>query len=253
MPDPLLLEYLTSSHWRLVALHYDRTLQGRAITCPLCAHTDARERYQRHDAVCQFHGGRLERYACPICDVVFGPMKMLVLTPDQLALEYRALYSYYQEVDSIDYETRAFRALEPRQGGVYLNWGCGAWASTIDALRAQGHVVWGYEPFASTESPYVVNQRGELSASFDGIFSNNLLEHLRDPVGELRAMTEHLQPGGRLSHATACFDLLYLDTRFHLFFFLGRSVELLAERAGLQIVGRERDGEYINVVFERAG
>ena len=76
-----------------------------------------------------------------------------------------------------------------------------------------------------------------------------MVEHFADPVGEFRRMRGHLRPGGLMVHASACYDLLYEDTRFHLAFFLGRSAEVLAARTGFEVVERERDGEYMHVVF----
>ncbi len=144
----MLLEHVSSTYWRTVDLHYERTLPIRAITCPLCAHTGDRDSYQHHVSECRFNGGRLERYACPACDILFGPLKMLDLTESQLAMEYRALYSRYREADSTEAEIRAFHACQPRPGGLYLNWGCGAWSQTIEQLREEGWDVW-----ATSRSP----------------------------------------------------------------------------------------------------
>ena len=87
--------------------------------------------------------------------------------------------------------------------------------------------------------------------SFDGIFSNNLLEHLRHPVDDLRQMASLLKPGSMMSHATPCFDYRFEFTRFHLFFFLGRSREVLAQRAGLEVVSFEEDGNFMNWVLRK--
>ena len=49
---------------------------------------------------CIFQGGRLLRYKCPACDVIFGPEKMFALDDEMLQLEYKLLYSIYSEGDS---------------------------------------------------------------------------------------------------------------------------------------------------------
>jgi hypothetical protein len=85
---------------------------------------------------------------------------------------------------------------------------------------------------------------------FDGVFSNNVLEHLRYPVEELSFMREIIKQGGRMSHATPCFEYLYEYTRFHLFFYLGRSRSLLAERANLTVVDFVLDGEFMCALYE---
>jgi SAM-dependent methyltransferase len=247
--DRLLLDYVTSTYWRTTDLHYELTLPTRRIVCPVCGHADGRDGYSVHVSECQFNGGRLERYACPGCDVVFGPLKMLDLSARQLATEYRTLYTHYDEADSTESEIRAFRACEPRPGGLYLNWGCGAWSETIERLRGEGWDVWGYEPAAESTSPFIVSRRDQISARFDGIFSNNVIEHLRDPVTELHSMAGYLSQGGVMAHASPCFELCHEDTRFHLFFYLGRSMDVVAERASLEIVGSVRDGAYMQVLL----
>ena len=197
----LILEYLTATHWRTVDLLYADDLATREPRCVVCDHTAPRT-FRQHVAECQFGGGHLERYACPECDTVFGPLKMLDLTPAQLALEYRVLYSHYDETDSTESEVRAFQACAPVPGGLYLDWGCGVWAQTIDRLRGDGYDVWGYEPVAPSDNPHVVAREDEISATFDAIFSNNVLEHFADPVGEFRRMRSHLKPGGVMVHAS---------------------------------------------------
>jgi SAM-dependent methyltransferase len=245
----LILEYLTATHWRTVDLLYRRELETREPQCIVCGYTAPRSGFRVHVAECQFGGGHLERYACPECDTVFGPLKMLDLSPAQLALEYRVLYSHYAEVDATECELRAFRACAPVRSGLYLNWGCGIWADTIDRLRDDGYDVWGYEPVVASANPHVAASEREISATFDAIFSNNVIEHFADPVDEFRRMHGHLKPGGVMVHASACYELVHEDTRFHLAFFLGRSAEALAARTGFEIVARERDGEHVYVVF----
>ena len=159
------------------------------------------------------------------------------------------LYETYRESNSTTSEKRAFRTTEPRRGGLSLNWGCGAWSETIVELRAEGWDVWGYEPSVPPASPYVAGQTGEISATFDGLFSNNVIEHCRDPLAEFRRMASHLRAGALMTHASPCYELLYDHTRFHTAFYLGRSVEVLAAMADLEVVGRETDGEYMSVTF----
>ena len=52
-----------------------------------------------------------------------------------------------------------------------------------------------------------------------------------------------------MAHATPCFEYLYEFTRFHLFFFLGRSRELLAKSAGLDLSEFSCDGEFMCAVM----
>ena len=199
---------------------------------------------------CIFGGGALERLECLDCGCVFGPLKYLELPPELIEADYRLLYQSYSEGDSTEQELRAFRALDPRPGGLYLNWGSGAWSGSVEQLRAEGFDVWGYEPFAQTSGPYLVKSRGEISAKFDGIFSNNVIEHLVDPADQFHDFGRVLKPGGRMAHASPCYDWRYAFSRFHVFFPMGEAPERLAARTGFSVVGREDDGDFRMRLFE---
>ena len=62
-------------------------------------------------------------------------------------------------------------------------------------------------------------------------------------------MRSLLRPGGRMSHATPCFEYRYQYTRFHLHFFAGRSRALLAQKAGLIFEEFLVDGDFMNGVL----
>ena len=245
----LLASFTTAAYWQTLELIYAPLLATRTITCPICEHASTRANYAVHESECQFGGGLLERYGCPECDFVFGPMKMLDLSDQMLRADYRLLYETYQEANSTESEVRAFRSTQPREDGLYLNWGCGGRSETVDALRVEGWDAWGYEPAVTPTSPFVAGSALEISATFDGLFSNNVIEHFREPVAEFRAMASHLRTGALMTHATPCYELAVTDTRFHTAFYLGRCVDVLAQRVGLDVVGREQDGDYRSVTF----
>lgn len=253
LPDnaALLLHQITS-HWRLTDLIHSQQPAPQTTTCALCGHTAPTPEFPTHQTQCQFGGGRLLRHQCPSCDVIFGPQKMLQLNTEELSAEYDWHYRIFTEGDSTDQELRAFFALDPQPGGTYLNYGAGAWSRSVQQLRAQGWNILAYEPTQSAQQQAgLITQPQELARHlFDGIYSNNVLEHLRHPVAELRHLASLLKPGARMSHATPCFEYLYEYTRFHLFFFTGRSRRYLAEQANLDICHTTQDGHYINIVYQ---
>ena len=53
-----------------------------------------------------------------------------------------------------------------------------------------------------------------------------------------------------MSHATPCFEYRFEFTRFHLFFFLGRSRAWIADNANLDIVDYQTDGDFMNLVLQ---
>jgi len=105
-------------------------------------------------------------------------------------------------------------------------------------LREQGIDVVAFEPYMKMESSATVYTKEEelRDLRFDGIMSNNLIEHLQDPVSALTKQAKLLKDReSRMVHATACYRYEYEYSRFHLFFFVGRSVDAMAQRAGLRV------------------
>lgn len=238
--------------WASIDRAYETLLPKMQFRCIVCDHCDGRSGFKIFSSKCQFGGGHLERYQCPKCDAIFGPQKYLDLDEAFVNRDYDILYSRYSESDSTNNEIKTFRSLSPRRGGLYLNWGCGAWCRTIPEMRAEGYDVWGYEPSAPRTEGVIVKARGEISAKFDGIFSNNVIEHFRAPLEQFRDFHDILKPDGVMAHSSPCYDYAYPFTRFHTLFLLGRSPFILAERTGFVAYQAARDGEYINFVFRKA-
>ena len=249
--EQALREWAVPAVWNALDRLDARAPDLSAPVCLACAHTGPAQTFPLHVDACVFGGGRLERRECPACGCIFGPTKYLQ-TPDALvAADYRLLYAHYAEGDSTGEEVRAFHALRPERGGLYLNWGSGAWSGTVDRLRAEGWDVWGYEPHAPGEHPFVVRTRGEVSAMFDGVFSNNVIEHLFDPAVAFADFSANLKPSGRMAHASPCYAYAFAYTRFHVFFPTGEAPARLGERAGLPLVAAEDDGGFSVRVWEK--
>ena len=114
--------------------------------------------------------------------------------------------------------------------------------------------MWGFEPSErQVNDPDLVFQRREQLAleRFDGIYSNNVLEHLRDPVHELTFMASLLTQDASMAHATPCYEYQYEFTRFHLAFYVGKSRHVLAKKVGFQINDFMSDGEFRCALFSR--
>lgn len=245
--------YFTEAFWSVLDKAHEAILAQRPLSCVVCGHTADRDGFEIREDRCYFGGGRLERYVCPGCDCVFGPQKYLDLDEAIVGKDYQVLYSRYAEGDSTENELRAFRALKPEAGGRYLDWGAGGgWNRTLETLIREGWTVIAHEPNAGEAVAESGAQVWDgASGGFDGIFSNNVIEHFRDPIAQFRKFHELLKPGAKMAHASPCYDYCFAFTRFHSVFLLGRPPHILAERTGFRVVDHERDGEYINYVFQR--
>jgi hypothetical protein len=247
----LVEKHHVTGFWHTLDKIDELSASSRRPKCLICDYEDSREGFEILTSVCIFNGGLLERYRCPSCDCIFGTQKFLDLSDTMIDLDYRLLYSRYREGETGDMEKRTFHSLQPKYGGVYINWGSGAWNDTTTSLRDLGFDVWSYEPSARTNSPFVVTTKTAIAPNLAGIFSNNVIEHFKDPIAQFREFHSILAPGARMAHSTACYEYLYPFTRFHTVFLLGRSPKILAERTGFRIADQMRDGEYMNVVFEK--
>lgn len=238
---------LMLAKWKII----DHLEEGRdhsqdSLRCVICGYQGERGAFQTRETDCIFNGGHLVRYVCPECGAVFGPTKFSERSQQQIDDDYRIHYLGFSEGDSSYKEERAFKMLKPDKDGVYLNYGCGHWSRTLQELRDEGYRVYGYEPYSpDVGNPYMITDKEELKKMrFDGIFSNDLLEHLLDPVSELREMDKILiNDESKMSHCTSCYTYKYEYTRFHTCFFLGNSVQRMSELAGLQILDRCEDME----------
>lgn len=258
LPEELhreLIRNQISQKWSLVDFMIERKFgEGERLRlCPLCGHESMDKNFRKVRTHCAFGGGDILRHVCPACAVIFGPDKMFRLTDAELSQEYEGHYRVYEEGDSTEQELRAFHTLNPSKTGIYVNFGAGNWSSSVQRLRSEGWNVWAFEPHSSAamQADGLISSRDQLNAMrFDGIFSNNVLEHFRYPERELAKIAMLLKPGGRMAHATPCYEYLYEYTRFHLFFFPGSSRHTLLLMAGLTELEFICDGEFMCSVMQ---
>lgn len=249
--DKALGKMLMKNKWHLIDKYYT---EPDLFFCEICQTQIDRSNSDLFESKDIFHGGILKRYRCPGCGAIIGPLKMLEMTEEELSEEYRLHYSLYSEGDTTESEIRTFQLLNPKKGKKYLNYGCGAWSETISRLRSEGYDVWGYDPYAPSTSEYVYNCMEQMQdLQFDGLFSHDLLEHLRYPVKEFEVFQSLLTDDGKMAHATACYKYVYEYTRFHFFFYTGQSMEMICKQAGFRMIDRiEIENDlYFCSIFEK--
>lgn len=241
---------LTRTHWHLIDDEERLSLsESLKPECPICGYTG--ENYQLKETECVFGGGHLIRYTCPQCGSIFGPTKFSHQTQEEMDDDYIINYIGYKENDSTNYEIETFMMLKPNKEGIYLNYGCGVWAKTLQQLNERGFHVFGYEPYATDiDNPYIITDTETIKKmKFDGIFSHDLLEHLKDPVSELKFMKSLLKStSSQMAHATACYRYKYEYSRFHTVFYTGEAVKYLCARTGLVVKDYKDDGEKMDFI-----
>jgi SAM-dependent methyltransferase len=174
---------------------------------------------------------------------------MLSATDSFMESEYKRLYESYSEGDTTTYTIQTFFDMRPSASMEYLEYGCGKWSKTIPLLNKRGYKVRGYDMYVKPDHDLLV--LNPLCMKFDGIFSHNVIEHLRDPIATLQELSKLLNPGGKMAHSTACYDYACAESQFHLFFFTGRSVEELCKKTGLFLLERKTYLDYKCCIFSK--
>jgi SAM-dependent methyltransferase len=219
------------------------------LQCKICDLNAPTEQFKTYESDCLFVqvsgiNQHLVRHECPNCGVIFGPQDMLNLTKQQLIEAYHAVYNTgYRDCDSSEVELKALMTLNPKTDGVYLNWGAGT-STASDKAKLRGYTLINYDPFTPDITP---NVKLDISTNkYDGIISNNLLEHLQDPVSEMKLMKSLLKPGGEMVHITDCFMYCIEYTKYHLFFFQGKSLQTICDKIGMNYVPCGNTSAYHN-------
>jgi SAM-dependent methyltransferase len=152
------------------------------------------------------------------------------------------------------------RSVRAPRGLRLLDVGCSS-GLFLDEVRAEGFEVSGAELSADTAAfarshfgldvhPGDWRDAGHADGSFDVITLFDVIEHLPDPLGELRALRRLLKPGGLLLQSTPNIDGLFprLSYRlakrldywphpeppYHLYQFSDRTLAEITERAGYE-------------------
>lgn len=229
------------------------------LECFICAHKNRTLSFQRliaQDTL--FSGCEIERFVCPNCKVIFGPVPLITAEKQSINELYELLYSHYSEGSTAPFQEKTFHSLAPQTSGKYLNFGCGKWQDELHKLRSHGWDVYGFEPNLPPQGEHIYSSFREIEKlKFDGIFSHNVIEHLQNPPASFSFLNTLLNPGSCMAHSTACYEYRYEMTPFHLFFYEQSSREYLAKNSGFRMVSSYVENpdvlqdRYINVIYEK--
>ncbi|MEX1112781.1 MAG: class I SAM-dependent methyltransferase [Candidatus Andersenbacteria bacterium] len=89
-----------------------------------------------------------------------------------------------------------------RKANRILDFGCGHGISVLELRSRDGIDAIGLDPYSPTKSPHIITtpllETAFPSASFDGIFSIETLEHIENPLEVFTELRRILKPGGVL-------------------------------------------------------
>lgn len=202
------------------------------LKCSICDYSDSINKFKIYRAKDIFNAGELIRYQCPNCETIFGDLRFLGLPLAEIQQDYEDLYSYYKEGDTTNYILFVLQNIKfLNKNGKHLDFACGKWNKLIPTLRAKGYNIIGYDKYVTGEK-YILNKL-DPSAKFDVIYNNNYIEHLINPIDDIREMVDLLNIGGHIVFITQCFEYCIEFSHYHTFFFNDKSLKIIADKLGL--------------------
>lgn len=151
------------------------------MICPLC----------NSDSCSFFHGDRnREYYKCRCCSLVFVPLEYHV-SLDEEKKRYDLHNNDLGDQGYRDFLRKLFLPVKHclREGARGLDFGSGPVPVLASMFREEGFETEIFDWFYA-------NNPDVLSIQYDFITASEVVEHLRDPLGELNRLYQLLKPGG---------------------------------------------------------
>lgn len=226
------------------------------LTCYVCNYKNNIDIFNVLKTNDIFEAGELIRYECPECNLIFGDLRFLNLSNEEIENDYIDAYSYYSEGNTKNYILDALNSLDlfKDKNKSYLDYACGKKNTTIEMLFDKGYNIYGYDKYVECNSKFFINNITNMK--FDVIYCNNYIEHLIKPYEDLLKMVEHINKGGYLILISSCFEYVIEYTHYHTFFFSDKSLNILAEKLDLEFIDSKKiyfsDGEFTIIkVFKK--
>lgn len=225
------------------------------LTCYICNFNDKIECFNKYISNDIFKAGELIRHQCPNCDVIFGDLRFLTMSRDEISNDYMDVYSYYEEGETSNYILSVLNKINLGKDKTYLDYACGKKSKTLELLNKSGFNVYGFDAYVDMCHPKFIKNINN-DTTFDIVYSNNYIEHLIDPFNDLNKLLNLLKPDGKLVMISSCWEYCCEYTHYHTFFFIGRSVDYLCKKLNIKETFSEKiffnDGEFTTVkIFEK--
>jgi SAM-dependent methyltransferase len=202
----------------------------KSLKCYICDYEDDISKFQVIKANDIFNAGELIRYKCPQCEVIFGDLRFLNLSREEINNDYTDLYSYYKEGDTTPYILQPLREcgyLDKSKS--ILDYACGEWNNVIPILRNEGYDITGYDKFVGKYNTLPNKQ-------FDIVYNNNYIEHLINPLEDLKEILDLVKSGGLAIFLSSCFEYCIEYTHYHTFFFGDKSLDIICKKLNLELI-----------------
>lgn len=178
---------------------------------------------------------KIKRIRCDFCQTVFGPISIMQLNEYEMLELYKLVYSFFVEGNTEELQKKIFFLLTPQKNGKYLNYACGEWGSGIKNILSEGYDVYGYEPVLLIDHDKIITNFSNIPKNLDGLFSNNFIEHLKNPIKQFKEWNSLLKIGSSMIHRGE-YEYIknncYESSNFHLLYLSRMGVEILSERTG---------------------
>ena len=210
------------------------------LTCIICNYTDLNNKFNKLYADDLFYAGKLIRHQCLNCGLIFGDLRFLNLSEEEINNDHSDLYSYYTEGNTVPFILNNLNSIDifKNKSLSYLDYACGI-GNMIPILKNKGYNICGYDKHVN--SKYVLNNIDNMK--FDVIYANNFIEHVINPVDDINKILLHLNDNGYLILMSDCFDeYMFEYTHYHVYFYTGNSFNILCDRLNLNIIDSKTVG-----------
>lgn len=222
---------------------------NKLLTCFICDFSDINENFKKYKTNDIFNAGEIVRHQCPNCDVIFGDLRFLNFNKLEINDDYCDTYSYFKEGETYGTQLECLNSIDLFKNKIYsyLDYASGI-GKIIPILMKESYNIYGYDKYVISKN--VLNNIDNMK--FDVIFSNNFIEHLINPIDDIKNMLNHLNDNGYLIFTSDCIDEYKVEfTHFHTFYFLGRSLNVLAKKLNLNILELKSVGQNRVLVLQR--
>lgn len=203
------------------------------VTCSVCNHVQ--EKVETIIAKGKiFTSSDVIRIKCENCSSIFGPIS--ILKTENLEYYYELAYSFFKEGDTSNMQRDVLLALKLVNPGRYLNYACGiVWDRHLQRfIDSYGFDVYGYDFTIKDPTDRLLNKI-DTSMVFDGLCSNNYIEHIQKPYDQFCEWNRMLKLGANMVHQ-GCFAYDIGFTPFHILYLSEKGLKIICEKTGFELL-----------------